>query len=52
MYHAYGFIFQEKDGEFQKLPFGGVPAKSYDEVHALMKEMKIAHYMFVLKKVK
>lgn len=51
MYKAKGFIFYEKDGEITKHLFGGVLASSYDEVHEVMKEMKIEHYMFILKKV-
>lgn len=51
MYHAQGFIFQEVKEEIQKIPFAGIPANSYDEVHETMKEMKIEHYMFILKKV-
>jgi len=47
-----GFIFQEVNGEIQKLPFENIPAKDYEEVHEVMKEMKIEHYMFVLKEVK
>lgn len=52
MYMTKGFIFQEVNGEIQKLPFRGIPAKDYEEVHEVMKEMKIEHYMFVLKEVK
>lgn len=52
MYMTKGFVFQEVNGEIQKLPFGGIPAESYEEVHGLMKEMKIEHYIFILKEVK
>lgn len=52
MYMTKGFIFQEVNGEHQKLPFGGIPATGYEEVHEVMKEMKIEHYMFILKEVK
>ena len=51
MYEAKGFIFHEKDGEITKHPFGGVMTSGYEEVHEVMKEMKIEHYMFILKKV-
>ena len=50
MYEAKGFIFHEKDGEITKHPFGGVMTSGYEEVREVMKEMKIEHYMFILKK--
>ena len=50
MYQAKGFIFHEKDGEIITHPFGGIIASNYEEVHEIMKEMKIEHYMFILKK--
>lgn len=50
MYLAKGFVFHEIDGEIHPVPFGGIPTDSYEEVHETMKEMKITHYMFILKK--
>ena len=50
MYEAKGFIFLEKDGEIIPRPFGGIKASGYEEVHEVMKEMKIEHYMFILKR--
>ncbi len=52
MYEIKGFIFHEANGEIHKYPIGGMLADSYEEVHEVMKEMKINHYMFMLKEVK
>lgn len=53
MYEVMGFFFKEIDGEIKKYRFGnGLFAHNYDEVHEVMKEMKIQHYMFILKEVK
>lgn len=50
MYLAKGFVFQEVNGEIKRIPFSNIPASSYEEVHEVMKEMKIEHYMFILQK--
>ncbi len=52
MYQTKGFIFQEVNGEIQKLPFGGIAVDGYQEMHEKLKELKLDHYMFILKEVK
>ena len=52
MYEVKGFVFREKEGKIERVPlFSGLFANSYDEVHEVMKEAGITHYMFTLKEV-
>lgn len=53
MYEIKGFMFKENEDKVERIPFmPGLLATSYDEVHEVMKEMGITHYMFMLKEVK
>ena len=53
MYEVNGFVFHEKDDKIERIPLlKGLLANNYEEVHEVMKEMQISHYMFVLKEVK
>lgn len=52
MYEVKGFIFHKNGEEVHKYPIANIHVSSYDEAHEAMKEMKIEHYMFILKEVK
>lgn len=52
MFEVKGFVFHHSNGEIHKYPLNKIMTTGYEEISETMKDMKIKHYMFILKEVK
>lgn len=52
MFKAKGFIFHHSNGEIHKYPLNNIMTTGYEEIHKIIKDMKIKYYMLILKEVK
>ena len=51
MFEVKGFVFHHSNGEIHKYPLNNIITTGYEEIHEIMKDMKIKYYILNLKEV-